>query len=140
MSRFRGDVSISDLGADALRQVREKLLTPISSKPASKYFNKKTTYKSVQGFERTYDSIKEAKRAEELDGLLKARLVRWWFPEPRIRLPGGVNYYPDFQVCWETEGNVTFEDVKAKDRETQASKNKRKQALAIFGIDVKIVS
>ena len=120
---------------------RGKTAAPIQepAKPR-KYLNIPTAYASIQGFERKYDSIKEAQRAAALDGLVRAKLVRWWFPEPRIRLPGTVDYYPDFLICWEPDGVVTFEDVKAKDRETPASRNKRKQTLAIYGIDVKINS
>ena len=125
----------------AMKQLREQGAIPGDDEPKPrKYLNIPTVYKSIQGFERKYDSIKEAKRAEALDGLLKARLVRWWFPEPRIWLPGGVNYYPDFIVCWEPDGVVKFEDVKAPNRETQASKNKRKMAFALFGITVELVT
>ena len=100
-----------------------------------KYRNTPTIYKSIQGFERRYDSKKEADFAAKLDGEISLRLVLWWLPQPSIPLPGGVIYRADFLVC-DSGGRVGFIDVKGRD--TQASKNKRKQVFALFGIKVEL--
>jgi hypothetical protein len=100
-----------------------------------KYRNTPTRYKSIQGFERNYDSKKEAAFAAKLDGEISLRLVSWWLPQVSIPLPGGVIYRADFQVC-DSGGRVGFIDVKGRD--TQASKNKRKQVFALYGITVEL--
>ena len=131
------NVSPSSIGEKYQKQLAEKLLAqlPRPAQKPNKYRNKKTLYKSVQGFERTYDSKKEARYASDLDLLIASKDVLWWLPQVSIPLPGGVVYRADFLVhrgrC------VEFVDVKGKD--TQASINKRKQAKALFGIAVRIV-
>lgn len=132
------NVSTSSIGERYQRQLAEKLQSQISratdQKP-SKYRNKKTVYKSIQGFERRYDSKKEAAYAADLDKLIRAKDVLWWLPQVSIPLPGGVVYRADFLV--HRNRGVEFVDVKGRD--TQASINKRKQVKALFGIYVRIV-
>ena len=110
-----------------------RLVTP-QPKP-SKYRNVKTAYKSVQGFERVYDSKREAAYADFLDRLRTAGAVKWWLPQVRLPLPGGVVYVADFVVDYGER--VAFIDVKGRD--TQASINKRKQVTACYGIEVEII-
>ena len=110
------------------------LFRALTEKPR-KFHNTPTVYKSTQGFERRYDSKKEADFAAKLDGEISLRLVLWWLPQPSIPLPGGVIYRADFLVC-DSGGRVGFIDVKGRD--TQASKNKRKQVFALFGIKVEL--
>lgn len=108
-------------------------------KRKAKYRNVRTEYTSIQGFTRTYDSKKEADYAVQLDNAIKAKLARWWIPQPSFPLPGGVTYRADFLVCGfkRTHNDVHVIDVKGRD--TQASINKRKQVLALYGITVEIV-
>ena len=107
----------------------------LTEKPR-KYRNTPTIYKSIQGFERRYDSKKEATHAAHLDHLIKCGPVSWWLPQVSIPLPGGVIYRADFLVMWRASG-PSFVDVKGRD--TQASINKRKQVKALYGITVEIV-
>lgn len=157
-------ISVSSLGPDAQRQVREKLTLELhrcpkcnsvigirgcdcgycSAEPGyakrAKYGNKRTPHKSTQGFERTYDSKREAAHAAYLDQAIAGKRVMWWLPQVPLPLPGGVVYRADFLVCWgngESGGDVEVQDVKGKD--TQASINKRKQVKACYGIDVAVI-
>ena len=136
----RGSI-IPALGADAVRQIAEALSREqqrLDASPAKprKYRNTPTIYKSIQGFERRYDSKKEATHAAHLDHLIKCGPVSWWLPQVSIPLPGGVIYRADFLVMWRASG-PSFVDVKGRD--TQASINKRKQVKALYGITVEIV-
>lgn len=111
-------------------------------KRKAKYRNVRTEYTSIQGFTRTYDSKKEADYAAQLDNAIKAKLARWWIPQPSFPLPGGVTYRADFLVCYVGtdqifDDNVRVVDVKGRD--TQASKNKRKQVAALYGIKIEVV-
>lgn len=101
----------------------------------NKFNAKKTEYDSPHFGLRTYDSKAEAKRAGELDLLMKAGDVLFWLPQPRFPIPGG-EYRADFQIHW-AAGGVTFEDVKGKD--TPTSKLKRDVVQSIYGVEVKVV-
>ncbi len=130
--------SILSLGPDAQRQVREQLQAHAKPPtPTPKYKNRKTVYRSTQGFERCYDSKFEARTAAYYDHLIQIGMLRCWVPQVPFLLPGGVRLVVDFMLMW-TGGEVTFAD--AKGRETQASINKRKQVKAIYGVDVEIVT
>ena len=141
----RAPFSVAALGADAQRQVREAFEherainraadSAYAPKPP-KYGNVKTIFKSAQGFERNYDSKLEARVAQRLDGELMAGDVAAWLPQIPILLPGGVRLVVDFLVFYR-DGSHRWLD--AKGRETQASINKRKQAMALYGINVEIV-
>lgn len=147
----RAPFSVAALGPDAQRQIRDKLAQqqfapsahlglmnekyPELPKPP-KYGNVKTIFKSAQGFERNYDSKLEARVAERLDSELMAGDVAAWLPQIPILLPGGVRLVVDFLVFYR-DGSHRWLD--AKGRETQASINKRKQAMALYGINVEIV-
>lgn len=112
----------------------EQYRAMIAAPKRSKYGAVKTVYRSIQGFERTYDSKREAAFAAELDLRIKAGDVAWWLPQVPIPLPGGVTYRADFMVMLTV---LRFYDVKGFD--TPASILKRKQVKALFGIDVEIV-
>jgi len=60
---------------------------------------------------RTFHSKKEAKRAQELDWLIRGGEVVFYLRQPMFDLPGGVTYKADFAIYW-TDGHVSFEDVK----------------------------
>jgi len=146
------NVSVADLGPKALAQAREQMindafarqmkefgpdsLLPPDKPKRPKYGNTRTSYKSILGFERVYDSKKEAKFAADLDVALKAGFILWWLPQVSIPLPGGVIYRSDFLMMDKKKGPVWY-DVKGRD--TQASINKRKMVFALFGIEVQIV-
>ena len=137
MTKGRG-TSIADIPERYHAQIRAQLgprSTTPDAKP-NKYHNKRTAYKSSQGFERVYDSAKEASFAANLDRYIAAREIRIWLPQVAFPLPGGVTYRCDFMTI-DRESRVCFYDVKGRD--TQTSINKRKQVLAIFGVHVEIV-
>ena len=103
----------------------------------SKFGNVRTSYRSVQGFTRTYDSKGEARQAEVLDLGITTGLVLWWLPQPVFPLPGEKrSYRGDFLVVW-ADGRVAVQDFKGVD--TPKSKDRRKEVKAHYGLDVEIV-
>lgn len=84
----------------------------VMAKRRNKYGAKKTRY----GL-RTYDSIAEARRAAELDVMLRGGEVQVWVAQPNVELARSIRYKPDFLVVG-TDGRAWFEDVKGM--ETQA--------------------
>lgn len=131
----RRGISLSDLSPSAQAQAARQIVGDIEGKP-NKYHAQKCRYKSTQGFERVFDSKKEAAEAVKLDLALRAGIIKWWLPQVPIPLPGGVRYIADFLIG-DLSGGVRWRD--AKGRDTQASINKRRQVLAIYGIAVEIV-
>lgn len=128
-------VSVGDLPPHIQAQVRDKLGARAPGKP-SKYHAKRTRYTSKQGFTRVYDSKAEAAFAAELDLRLAAQEILFWLPQIPFPLPGGVTYRADFMArSW--RGFPIFYDVKGKD--TQSSRNKRKQCAALFGVEIEVV-
>ena len=105
------------------------LFRALTEKPR-KFHNSPTIYNSIQGFERRYDSKKEAAFAFGLD-----HTEGWWIPQVPFPLPGGVTYRADFMHVG-ADGKPRFYDVKGRD--TQASINKRKQVFALYGITVEL--
>lgn len=76
----------------------------------SKYRNKTKNYNG-----RTYDSIREANHAEELDWRIKAGEIREVIPQYKIELKVKgrhiANYYVDFKVIM-ADGSIQFHEVK----------------------------
>lgn len=105
----------------------------LRGKNKSKYRNQKVTY---NGFE--YDSKKEAKRAADLDLLIKAGEVESWERQPSFDfvLNGQkiCTYIADFRVTY-PDGAVEIEDVKGV--KTAVYRIKKKMMKAFYGIDVK---
>jgi hypothetical protein len=128
--------SILSLGPDAQRQIAEQLRGQPEAAVVGKYRNRRTAYKSVQGFERAYDSALEARQAALYDYGIERGLIKLWLPQVPFPLPGGVTYRADFMLVL-ADGRVKFIDCKGRD--TQASINKRKQVFALFGVEVEIV-
>mgnify|MGYP000025146300 CR=1 FL=1 len=62
-----------------------------------------------------YDSIKEARYAEELDWLVKAKKIQGWERQVKIDLKVNgkhiCNYYCDFKVI-HNDGSIEFAEVK----------------------------
>jgi len=84
-------------------------------------------YRTVPSARRTYDGVVyasrlEAKRAVELDMLLRAEAIRSWKRQPQYQL-GDLRYRADFEVVDEN-GTVHAEDVKGF--ETTAFRKVRK--------------
>jgi len=103
----------------------------------SKYGNRKTPYKSRQGFKRTYDSALEARHAAQFDLGIETGLIKWWLPQVPFPLPGkNRKYRADFLVIW-ADGRVSVIDAKGAD--TQMSKLKRDQVAELFGVEVELV-
>jgi hypothetical protein len=84
--------------------------TKSSYRTKSKYNNKTKQYNG-----RTYDSIKEANHAEELDWRMKAGEIKEVIPQYKIdlRVNGKhiCNYYVDFKVV-KADGSIEFQEVK----------------------------
>lgn len=85
-----------------------------------------------------YDSLKEARRAQELDLLAKARKISSVRHHPRYRLEVcGVHvcdYEADFQYLDMETGRTVVEDVKGV--RTPVYKLKKKLMRAIYQIDI----
>ena len=87
-----------------------KQFTKSTYRTKSKYNNKTKTYNN-----RTYDSIREANHAEELDWRIKAGEIKEVIPQYKIDLRvNGIhicNYYVDFKVIM-ADDSVQFQEVK----------------------------
>lgn len=97
-------------------------------KPA-KYRNVKVTIDGIK-----FDSKLEGRCYEWLKLRQLAGDVRWFIRQVPFGLEGGVTYRADFLA-------VTWHDVEvidAKGRDTPESKNKRKQVLARYGVEVQL--
>ena len=127
-------ISLDKLGPLARQQAIEKIGAQEAKKP--KYGNKRTPYRSRQGFSRIYDSGGEARYASILDQGIDTGLIKWWLPQVTFPLPGKVSYRADFLIVW-ADGRISVQDFKGFD--TQESRNKRKQVLDLFGVDVELV-
>lgn len=107
------DADLAMLSPDVrsfLAGLKGSLVEKSQAKPPkrNKYRAVKTSYKGVN-----YDSKAEAARAESLDRMEAAGLIRWWHTKPgsfRLGCPENI-YRPDFMVC-ESDGSVRCEDVK----------------------------
>ena len=98
-----------------------------STKP-TKYRNIRTEYAG-----RTFDSKKEAARAQELDLLKQAGEVLAWFPQVTFALGAGINYRADFVVIGK-DWTVTVEDVKGI--KTKEYRIKKKLFREKYGKDI----
>ncbi len=83
----------------------------VASAVAHKYGARRTEYGG-----QSYASAAEARRALELDALLRAGCIRSWCrPRPTILIPGQradrITYQPDFHVI-DCQGSEWWEDVK----------------------------
>jgi hypothetical protein len=92
-------------------------------KPKSKYNAKKTEYNGVK-----YDSIKEAKYAQDLDLLVRKGEVLFYLRQVPIDLPGKVKYRVDFQE-FHSDGTIHFVDVKGVRTKTYIMKKKQVEDL-----------
>ena len=112
------------------------ILDAKKDKKSNKFGAIKTEYKG-----RIYDSKKEAKRAFELDAMIRAGEVTKVEYQPKYELVvNGTkvsNYFGDFRVYY-PDGRVEVEDVKGLKRGAsyQIFRLKKKLVKAIFGIDI----
>jgi len=101
--------------------------TKKSYRTKSKYNNKSKTYNN-----KTYDSIREATHAEELDWRIKAGEVKEVIPQFKISLDIGkyhiANYYIDFKVIL-SDGEIEYHEVKGFATEIWRLKWKLTEAL-----------
>ena len=101
--------------------------TKRSYRTKSKYGNKSKTYNG-----RTYDSIREANHAEELDWRIKAGEIKEVIPQFKISL--GINerhianYYIDFKVIL-SDNDIEYHEVKGFETEIWRLKWKLTEAL-----------
>jgi hypothetical protein len=79
---------------------------PAAAPRANKYRAKRTLYNG-----RVYHSKLEAKRARELDLMLRAGLLISWEPQPAVLLDV-LPYKPDFRVI--SAGGTIYEDTKGR--------------------------
>jgi hypothetical protein len=93
----------------------------------SKYRNVSKTYSG-----RTYDSIREATHAQELDWRIKAKEIKEVIPQYKISLDVNgyhiCNYYVDFK-CIMMDGSVQFHEVKGFETDVWRLKWKLTEAL-----------
>lgn len=93
----------------------------------SKYNNKTKQYNG-----RSYDSIREANHAEELDWRIKAGEIKEVIPQFKISLDVNgkhiANYYVDFKVV-KSDGSIEFHEVKGYETDTWRLKWKLTEAL-----------
>lgn len=101
--------------------------TKNSYRTKSKYNNKTKQYNG-----RTYDSIREANHAEELDWRIKAGEVKEVIPQFKISLDVNgkhiANYYVDFKVIL-SDGSIQFQEVKGFETDVWRMKWKLFEAL-----------
>lgn len=100
-------------------------------KKRSKYNSKKTEYNGVR-----YDSIKEARYAQELDLRVKAGEVVFFLRQVPFHLPGNVRHVIDF-VEFHTDGTVHIVEVKGYD--TPQGKMKRKMVESVYPFEIELV-
>ena len=88
----------------------------------------------------TYDSKKEANYASDLNLRIKAGDLSFWLRQVSFALPGGVKYRADFVEFTQVANTPLYEVrvVDVKGRDTQASKNKRKQVKALYNVEVEL--
>jgi hypothetical protein len=98
-----------------------------SYRTKSKYGNKTKTYNG-----KTYDSIREANHAEELDWRIKAGEIKEVVPQFKIPLKINdrhiANYYIDFKVVL-TDGDIEYHEVKGFETDLWRLKWKMTEAL-----------
>lgn len=101
--------------------------TKKSYRTKSKYNNKTKQYNG-----RTFDSIREANHAEELDWRIKAGEVKEWIPQYKISLDINgrhiANYYIDFKVIMSDE-SIQYHEVKGFETDVWRLKWKLTEAL-----------
>jgi len=101
--------------------------TKKSYRTKSKYNNKTKQYNG-----RTYDSIREANHAEELDWRIKAGEIIEVIPQYKIDLRINerhiANYYIDFKVIL-SDGDIEYHEVKGFETEVWRLKWKMTEAL-----------
>jgi hypothetical protein len=98
----------------------------------TKYRAVATTYNGVR-----YASRAEARRAAELDSLVKVGLIRYWVGQPTLRLGCPENVYrPDFHVV-DIDGRTWFEDIKGM--ETSKFKRDKKLWAAYGPADLRVI-
>ena len=99
-----------------------------TSQTKSKYGNKKTELDGV-----TYDSKKEARRAAELNLMLKKGEIVTLARQVRFRLTKGIEYVADF-VYTTKDGIQIIEDVKGM--KTDVYKLKKKLMKELRGVEI----
>ena len=106
-----------EMGLPSIDQV-ERQEEALEKPKRRKFGNTSTDYDSPLVGKRTYDSAREAGRAEQLDLLWRGGEIRWWLPQITIRLKGYTEsrqrcMIVDFLICWK-DGSVSWEDAKGK--------------------------
>lgn len=96
-------------------------------------FNAKPT---VAGDGIRYASKKEAAYADKLKMMQKSGEILFYIRQVGLDLPGKSRHFIDFLVFY-TDGTAEFIEVKGRDH--PIGKLKRKQAEALYPIDVRVV-
>ena len=98
--------------------------------PVRKYRNIPTLYRG-----REYASAKEARRAAELDLMMKAGQIVGWVAQFRVPLEGGT-YVADFLVI-QKDGTWSIEDVKSPPtRRLQSYRRNVRAVKERYGVDI----
>lgn len=101
-----------------------------------KHGNRKYRYRSIQGFERDYDSIGEARCAAALDVMIERKVILSWAPQVSFLLPGNTRHYVDFIVFY-ADGRYLLLEFKGHD--TAAGKRNRKQVEGMYRVKIEVV-
>ncbi len=144
---------LEDLPPQAREQVTRKMLASGKKSPAgtkeSKYHNRKDTRTMPDGTVITFDSIKEARRFDELILLRKARRIRelrlqveFTLREAYTTAEGyrvrAIRYKADFTYLDES-GNLIVEDTKTRPTKTKEYAIKKKLMLEKFNLQIREV-
>ena len=121
--------------------IRKQLGVNAAAKPKRRKFGNQPVV--VDG--RRFDSKAEARRYEDLRRLHAAGEVLWFCLQPVFRLPGGIEYRPDFIVCRRARAEedalgpvvVVVEDVKGgQATKTKEYRLKKRLMKDRYGIEV----
>ena len=132
MSNLTMDELRAALPPPLVRQVEAQLGAARPARPKRRKYGNQPVY--VDG--RRFDSKAEARRYEELFRLHAAGEILWFCLQPVFRLPGGIEYRPDFIVC-RKDGEVVVEDVKGgKATVTKEYRLKKRLMKGRYGIEI----
>ncbi|HUX02159.1 MAG TPA: DUF1064 domain-containing protein [Phycisphaerae bacterium] len=131
-------LTLDELRAALPAPLMKKIEAQLDLGQAAKFRSKRRKYGNqpvyVDG--RRFDSKAEARRYEELMRLHAAGEILWFCLQPVFRLPGGIEYRPDFIVV-SASGKVFVEDVKGgKATKTKEYRLKKRLMLDRYGIEI----
>lgn len=112
---------------------------PISLSQLQTIKRKKSKYnaKPIVKNEKRFDSMLESRYHDWLELEKQRGVISYFLMQVPIELPGGIKYRVDFQI-FQTDGKVRYVDVKGM--MTDVSRNKIKQVVDLYPIEIEIVT